>query len=459
LDTGAALSYSYQLATTLKGAKMAIAASGGSATTTTLEPSAIEHGLRPLTQAVARIVVEIPPLYTTTAAVLAGDALGNFHFFVPLWIAVALTALSAGLFLVRRNAPAIVTALSAIVLAATAPVHQLLVPMRTATSLARFSDDSTITVEGQIVSSPEHVEWDRTYIYVHATRAGLTPESFKPASGIVRITIRGRRDFSIGDQVRATARIRFPRNDGNPGEFDYRAWLMRNGIAATIFTGNSHRHAAAAITKIGHANLFPAEQIAAIRERIGMFIDTNLPYPEGAEMRALIIGDRGGVDEGLRVRLALTGMAHLLVISGLHLGFVAAAVFYAVRLLMGFFPALMARGYANKFSAAAGAIAVCAYASIAGSHVSTVRALIMVLAYAGAILIERTRELLASLALAALVICLALPGSTAGIGFQLSFASVCVILLGDASMCGVVALALRESAGAAGTAVARESSS
>jgi competence protein ComEC len=123
-------------------------------------------------------------------------------------------------------------------------------------------------------------------------------------------------------------------------------------------------------------------------------------------------------------------MAHLLVISGLHLGFVAAAVFYAVRLLMGFFPALMARGYANKFSAAAGAIAVCAYASIAGSHVSTVRALIMVLAYAGAILIERTRELLASLALAALVICLALPGSTAGIGFQLSFASVCVILLG-----------------------------
>src|SRR4029077_17976892 len=45
------------------------------------------------------------------------------------------------------------------------------------------------------------------------------------------------------------------------------------------------------------------------------------------------------------------------------------------------------------------------------------------------ILIERTRELLASLALAALVICLALPGSTADIGFPLSFASVCEILL------------------------------
>jgi competence protein ComEC len=54
----------------------------------------------------------------------------------------------------------------------------------------------------------------------------------------------------------------------------------------------------------------------------------------------------------------------------------------------------------------------------------------MVLSYALAILFDRAREVTASLALAALVICLALPGSTADIGFQLSFASVLVIVLG-----------------------------
>ena len=54
----------------------------------------------------------------------------------------------------------------------------------------------------------------------------------------------------------------------------------------------------------------------------------------------------------------------------------------------------------------------------------------MVLAYAIAMLIDRSRELLSSLALAALIICFALPGSTADIGFQLSFASVVVILVG-----------------------------
>jgi competence protein ComEC len=132
----------------------------------------------------------------------------------------------------------------------------------------------------------------------------------------------------------------------------------------------------------------------------------------------------------LRQRFALTGMAHLLVISGLHLGFVATATFLSVRLVMAVFPTLMALGYANKIAAGAALVVVSAYAAIAGGHVSTIRALIMVLTFALAILLDRSRELMASLALAALIICLAIPGSTADIGFQLSFASVGVILLG-----------------------------
>jgi competence protein ComEC len=124
-------------------------------------------------------------------------------------------------------------------------------------------------------------------------------------------------------------------------------------------------------------------------------------------------------------------MAHLLVISGLHLRFVASAAFLAIRIAMGLmFPVLMACGYANKFAAAGATIAAIAYATIASHHVSTTRALVMVLAYTIAIMIDRARELAASLAIAGLVICFALPGSTADIGFQLSFASVATILLG-----------------------------
>ena len=105
-------------------------------------------------------------------------------------------------------------------------------------------------------------------------------------------------------------------------------------------------------------------------------------------------------------------------------------MFAAVRLAMMLLPGLANRGYANKVAALAAMIAVCAYASIAGHHVSTVRALTMVLAYMLAVAIDRSREAIASLALAAIVICVALPGSTADIGFQLSFASVIAIVLG-----------------------------
>ena len=102
----------------------------------------------------------------------------------------------------------------------------------------------------------------------------------------------------------------------------------------------------------------------------------------------MIIGDRGGIDEALRQRFALTGMAHLLVISGLHLGIVAGAVFIAMRFLIWLIaPSLMVRGYASKLAAAAAALAAIGYSTIAGDHVSTVRALVMVLAYMGAIML------------------------------------------------------------------------
>jgi competence protein ComEC len=175
---------------------------------------------------------------------------------------------------------------------------------------------------------------------------------------------------------------------------------------------------------------FPASWIESARDRIGSFIDANLAYPERAEMRALVIGDRGGIDERLRNRFARGGMAHLLVISGLHLGLVSAAVFAVVRVALGLLPGLMELGWANKIAALLAMVAVTAYAAIAGGHVSTTRALVMVLAYMLAILIDRPREALASLALAALVICVAIPGSSADIGFQLSFVSVFGIVLG-----------------------------
>lgn len=384
---------------------------------------------RSLAGTAGRLLLQTPPLYLSTLAIIAGDALGNFRVFMPSWTAVAAAIISAAFFLCDRRLPGIVVALFGLVSAATLPVNQLLNPAFASQTIRGFPDGARVTLEGWLIRQPEPQEHERKYLYIDVQNGALSPAIMAPVTGRVRVTVLGQQDFRVGDKVRVSGKIRFPRNEGDEDEFDYRAWLMRQGIAATIVAAPS-RNDSHPVTVIGHHDVFPDAVLQAVRERVRRLIDVTLAYPESAEMRALIIGDRSGIDERLREPFALTGMAHLLVISGLHLGLVASGVFLLVRLVIPAFPALMALGYTNKIAAGAALAAVGAYAGIAGGHVSTIRALVMVFALALAILLDRSRELLASLALAALLICIAIPGSTADIGFQLSFASVGVILLG-----------------------------
>ena len=370
----------------------------------------------------------LPPIYAVAVAVVSGDALGNFHVSIPLWLALAVAILALGAFLAARPTLGLGAAYFALAVAATAAVANVLEPVRPLHSVAAMLDGSRVTIEGRVCREVEHEAYgDR--IYVKVERAAGRGDAMLASSGNVRIAVLGGGSFRLGDEIRLSARIHFPRNYGNPGEFDYAGLMARDGIDATM-TAPENSLGSARFQIIAHRSSFPASQIEAIRTHIGEFFDRNLTYPENAEMRALVIGDQGEIGDPLRQTFARTGMAHLLVISGLHLSIVAAAMFAAARLAMMLLPGLANRGYANRFAALAAMLAVCAYASIAGHHVSTVRALVMVLAYMLAVAIDRSREAVASLALAAIVICVAIPGSTADIGFQLSFASVIAIVLG-----------------------------
>jgi competence protein ComEC len=368
------------------------------------------------------------PIYAVATAVVAGDALGNFHFTISLWPALLVAAFALGAMLAARPKLGLVCSYVAIALAANAAVANVLAPPHSEHSVTSMVEGSRVTIEGSVYREIEREAYgDRLYLKVE--RAAEQGKPMLPSVGNVRIAVLGGGVFSLGDEIHLSARIHFPRNYGNPGEFDYVSLMARDGIDATM-TASKNLLGSPRFQIIGHRSRFPASQIESIRTHIGEFFDRNLGYPENAEMRALVIGDQGEIGDPLRQTFARTGLAHLLVISGLHLSIVAAAMFALARLAMMLLPGLANRGYANKVAALAAIIAVCSYASIAGHHVSTARALVMVLAYMLAVAIDRSREAIASLALAAIVICIALPGSTADIGFQLSFASVIAIVLG-----------------------------
>jgi competence protein ComEC len=368
------------------------------------------------------------PIYAVAVAVAGGDALGSFHVAIPLWLASTIALFALGAFLGSRRALGLAAAYLAIAMTANAAVANVLARPHRPGSIATLVDGSRVAIEGRVYRETEREPYGNRF-YLAVERAAQRGGTMLPSNGNIRVAVLGGGEFKLGDEIGLRARIHFPRNYGNPGEFDYAGLMARDGIDATMTVSNKAL-GSTAFQIVGHRSSFPASEIEFIRSRIGDFFDRNLAYPENAEMRALVIGDQGEIGEPLRDTFARTGMAHLLVISGLHLSMVAAATFAAVRLAMMLLPGLANRGYANKVAALAAMIAVCAYASIAGHRVSTVRALVMVLAYMLAVAIDRPREVIASLALAAIVICVALPGSTADIGFQLSFASVIAIVLG-----------------------------
>src|SRR5579875_1321627 len=370
------------------------------------------------------ICVQVPAVYLVAVAVVMGDALGSLRPGIPIWIPAVVAAAAALIFLSGRNGLAMALALTAVAGSATVAAQQVYDPPHAQATIRLFPDNRPIVFEGYLDREPEPIR-DVVRLYLRGERAGLDATHLVPATGRVRITVVDPLDYRLGERLRVTARVHAPRNYGDPGEFDYQLYMAREGVAATALVSKPDQ-----IESIGYRRVFLWSAVESVRRRIGAFIDGGLDYPERAEMRALIIGDRGEIDRHLRDDFALSGMAHLLVISGLHLGFVASVAFVLIRLLCAPFPRLMILGHANKLAAIASGVAVSAYAAVAGTHVSTLRALIMVLCYAGAVVADRGREVVASLALAAIVICIAFAGSSADIGFQLSFAAVLGIVFG-----------------------------
>jgi competence protein ComEC len=371
--------------------------------------------------------VRCPPIYLVALAVVLGDALGNLGFEAPLWIAVGLSVGAWGLFLLRAPGAGVALAAIAISVAMTKPAYQMMTPPFDALAVRNIAEGSMLVVDGDLIREPERFP-DKMRLYVAVDVASEEGAPAHPARGVIRLTTLHPGSFRLGDRVRFQGRIRFPRNFGDPGEFDYEGFMKREGIDATMLAVKGNRRAEVEV--LAQHRSFPSSDIEEMRTHIESFIDRNLGDPAASEMRALMIGDRGGIDETMHQTFGRTGLSHLLVISGLHLSMVGAAVFGLVRLAMLMFPAIALRGWANKFAALAAAAVVVAYATIAGHHVSTTRALVMVLAYMFAVVIDRAREAVASLALACIIICIAIPGSSADVGFELSFASVLTIVLG-----------------------------
>jgi competence protein ComEC len=144
---------------------------------------------------------------------------------------------------------------------------------------------------------------------------------------------------------------------------------------------------------------------------------------DAAIARALIIGDQSAIAPELRDEIAVSGLAHLLAISGLHLSLVAGGIFFTLRFLLAspIFP-LAVPG--KMVAALAAMVAALFYLGISGANIATQRATIMLIIAFVAVLLGRRAITLRNVALVCILMIVLYPNEVFKPGFQLSFAAV-----------------------------------
>jgi competence protein ComEC len=232
-----------------------------------------------------------------------------------------------------------------------------------------------------------------------------------------------------GERWRLRVRLRQPRGRMNPGGFDFEAWALRNRLGATGYVRRDR----------DNARLAPASRwsLDAWREQLGRSVAARLgPRAEAPLVNALALGLRDGVSPAQWRTLRRSGTAHLMAISGLHVGLVAWLGFAIGRGLWSRSSRLSARLPAPFPGLALALVLATAYAGLAGFSVPTRRALVMLAALAAARLQRRRVPPSGVLAAAALAVLVADPLALGSPGFWLSFGAVGAILLGSAERLG-----------------------
>lgn len=237
----------------------------------------------------------------------------------------------------------------------------------------------------------------------------------------IRMRLRkGLGDIKIGQRIKILALLNAPSAPIIPEGFDFRRYLYFQGIGAVGFIYNAPE-----IIQDVNISIWSVE---SLRHYIAKQIIANLTPEQSSIALALIVGQKNSLSDEDKQAVRDAGMAHMLAISGLHVGFVAGAMFFFLRLLLSLFPNF-ALTYSIKNIAAV--FAFCGaifYMFLAGSTVPTQRAVLMIGIVFLAIIIDRSPISLRLVAFAALVVLIIAPESLLSASFHMSFAAVICLI-------------------------------
>jgi len=272
------------------------------------------------------------PLIPLLVSYLSGLLIG-FYLPIPQFILFPVIFLSLIFFistlLIRAQRLSFIVATILFALIGLLYLQSILSPHLSPDHITHFVAAKKVVLEGVICRPPELFP-DKTRLYLQTEKI-IEHEKTIIINGRLLLSIQEKlHAFNYGDRVRFSAKLRFPRNFNNLGRFDYHRYLALKGILviASLYDRTS-------IVKVGttvpNALLVQGENY---RSQIRNFLSTHLASPQADIARALILGEKGGIAKGLRDEFSATGVAHILAISGLHIGIIALVSFFLVKHLL-----------------------------------------------------------------------------------------------------------------------------
>ncbi len=278
-------------------------------------------------------------------------------------------------------------------------------------------------IEGRIVALDRSLSDAPRITLDRVVLEGIAPEATPQR---IRVALHGGAGDHLspepGMTVILTGHLAPPEGPAEPGGFDFRrhAWFERLGAVG---------YTRSPVLLLEPA---PAQRSALavprLRVAISAAVQRAVPGEAGAFAAAVLTGDRSGIGRRTLEHLRASNLAHLLAISGLHMGLLTGFVFAAVRLALALVPPLALRLPAKKIAAAVALAAAAFYLALSGGNVATERAFVMVAVMLVAVLADRRAISLRSVAVAAGLVLLWRPEALLSAGFQMSFAATAALV-------------------------------
>jgi competence protein ComEC len=251
----------------------------------------------------------------------------------------------------------------------------------------------------------------------------VTMESARGSTKLerVRLSVKKGTAPDVGSFVELRARLLPPLTPVRPGSYDFSRDMFFAGIGASGFVMGAIK--AKDPPEGGGWRLRYSAIMQGLRDAIDARIATTLEGDKRAIATALLTGRRDAISPPVNDAMFVSGLGHVLSISGYHMAVVAGVVFFAVRALLALFPVLTV-GYAiKKWSAAAALAAAAFYLLLSGAEVATQRSFFMTAVVLIAVMVDRRAITFRTLAVAALIVLSVAPEALVHPSFQMSFAA------------------------------------